>query len=211
MADPPVDPPKDPPADPPADPPKDPPADTGKVTFTPAQQAHIDGLIAKNTGKAKTAAEKDFKTWLDQQAMSETDRAKAESEGKDKLVEAAKLEVLTTKIETKAQNAALTAGVKPDRVEKFLKLVDLDVGKLSDDGKPDGDAIKALIEAELKDSPEFKASAGSNDKPGASGGEFNGSGDKHQWTRAELAKLSTAEFEKHEAEIMAQMKAGTIK
>lgn len=181
----------------------------GPVSFTPEQQAHIDSLIAKQHGKAKATAEKEFKAWLDQQAMGETERAKAESAAKDKLVEEAKLEALTTKVETAAERAALAAGVKPERVAKFMRLVDLkDLDKVTDDGKPDADAIKALVEKELEDAPEFKGGAGTGDdgkgKGGKSGGEFTPNGGK-VWTRAEISKMSPEEYEKHEDEILKQL------
>lgn len=213
MTTPPADaPPADPPVDPPAgDPPADPPANNGgRVTFTADQQAHIDKLIEKAHGKAKGQAEKEFKAWLDTQALSETERAQAEAQASAKLVEETKREALVARIEVAAERAALAAGVKPDRVTKFLRLVDLDLDKLTDDGKPDGDAIKALVDAEAKANPEFLA--GSNGAgAGASGGEFNGAGDKHIFTRAEIQKMSVEDYEKNEAEIDRQRKAGLIK
>lgn len=180
-------------------------AKTTPVAFTPEQQAHIDALIAKQHGKAKSQAEKEFKTWLEQQAMSETDRAKAEAAAKDDEVKAARLEVMQARVETTAERLALAAGVKPDRVEKFLKLVDLkDLDKLTDDGQPDRDAIKTLIDAELADAPEFKGAAGTGDGRAKSAAEFTPNSGK-VWTRAEIAKLTPDEYEKHEDEILRQL------
>lgn len=185
----------------------------GAVTFTPEQQAHIDKLIGKATGKAKGTAEAEFKKWLDQQAMGETDRLKAEKDEATKAVEAAKLEVLTTKVETAAERAALAAGVKPERVATFMRLVDIDVEKLTDDGKPDPEAIKALVEKAATDNPEFKGTAAppaGDEKPtGSSSGQFDPTTQK-VWTKAELQELmkSPKEYAKHEKEIDAQLAAG---
>lgn len=189
-----------------ADAKNDPPA---KVTFTPEQQAHIDTLIQKNTGKSKAAAEKDFKTWLDQQAMGETDRLKAEKATADQAVLDAKAEALTARVETTAERLALAAGCKPDRVTKLLRLLDLTGDNLATDGKPDLDAIKALVEKELADTPELKGTSG---PAGKSGGEFNDGEGKRTWTRAEIAALAKnpAEFAKHEADIDLALKEGRV-
>jgi hypothetical protein len=184
----------------------------GMVVHT---QAEFDALINKAHGKAKGQAERDFKKWLDAQAMSETDKAKAESAEKDAAVAEAKRDALEARVESAAERMAITAGVPAKRVEKFLRALGIKLDDVTDDGKVDKDAIKALIDAEVKDDPAWMAGAsngnGAGGGAGKSGGEFNGSGDKKVWTRAEIAKLSTAEFDKHEAEIMAQMKAGGIK
>lgn len=184
--------------------------DTGDVAFTPAQQAHIDKLIGKAKGTAKTAAEKELKTWLEQQSMTESDRLKAEKAQLEQEREAARAEILTTKIETAAERAAIAAGVKPDRVDRFLRLVDLtDRDELTADGKPDGDAITAAVAKALADVPEFK---GEPAKPSGSSGSdgMNGNGDRKTWTRDEIAKMSVADFEKHEDEINAALAGGRV-
>lgn len=184
--------------------------DTSDVAFTPAQQAHIDKLIGKAKGTAKTAAEKELKTWLEQQSMTESDRLKAEKAQLEQEREAARTEILTTKIETAAERAALAAGVKPDRVDRFLRLVDLtDRDELTADGKPDSDAINAAVAKALTDVPEFK---GEPARPSGSSGSdgMNGDGDRKTWTREEIAKMSVADFEKHEDEINAALAGGRV-
>lgn len=206
--DPVVDPPVDP-TDPAVDPPADPPA-VDDIAFTPAQQAHIDKLIGKAKGTAKTAAEKELKTWLEQQSMTEADRLKAEKAQLEQEREAARAEILTTKIETAAERAAIAAGVKPDRVDRFLRLVDLtDRDELTADGKPDNDAITAAVAKALGDVPEFK---GEPARPSGSSGSdgMNGNGDRKTWTREEIAKMSVADFEKHEDEINAALAGGRV-
>lgn len=183
--------------------------DTSDVAFTPAQQAHIDRLIARQHGKAKTQAEKDMKAWLEQQSLSEADRLKAEKAQLEQERESARAEVLATKVETTAERAAVAAGVKPDRVDRFMRLVDLsDLDELAADGKPDSDAIKAAVAKALADVPEFK---GEPAKSGSSGSDgMNGNGDRKTWTREEIAKLSVEDFEKHEKEINEALTGGRV-
>lgn len=204
--------PKDPKDDPKDDDPKDDPKDE-PVTLT-LTQAELEKKINAASAKAKSVSERDFKKWLDTQALSEADKAKVEKETADKERDDAKAEVLTTKVENAALKAALAADVDPKKADRFLRLCDLsDLDKLTTDGKPDTDAIATLIADELKDWPEFAATSTGDTKPkksGKSGGDHNNSKTDKQWTRADIAKLTPEEFTKHEAEIGAQMRAGTV-
>ena len=69
-----------------------------------------------------------------------------------------------------AERAALAAGVKPKRVAKFVKLLDLD-DALNDDGTVDREALKELIDDELEALPEFKAAGGGSDDDGYHGAD----------------------------------------
>lgn len=198
------DPPKDP--DPKGSPPADPPkGDEPKLT-----QAEVDTMFDREFGKRKAKWEKELTDYAEREGQTEVDRLKAELADRDKALSAKDEAVLTTKVETRAERLATIAGVKPERVDRFLRLVDLsDLDALATDGKPDDDAITKVIGATLEDVPEFKG-AGSG-KPSSGGGDFGGAGGApKQWTRADLAKLSTAEFVEHEDEIMEQMRAGSI-
>lgn len=200
-------PPSDPPSDPPPEdpPPGDPPA--GGKTLT---QADVDAMFDREFGKRRAKWEADLKALGERSKLDETERLKAEKADADKAVADARAEALAARIEAGAERAALAAGVKPDRVERFLRLVDLsDVDTLSADGKPDTDAIRTAVDATLSDVPEFAGSA--SPPPKSAGGDFTGaSGGAKRWSREEIAKLSPEEFEKHEAEIMAQMREGGI-
>lgn len=179
------------------------------VTFTPAQQAKIDQLIAKAHGKAKTQAEKELKDWLDQQNLTAEQQAQAQAQQATQLAEDAKRDLLAGRVEVAAERAALKAGVRPERIDRFLKLADLtDLDNLTSDGKADPDAIAQVIEQTLADVPEFK---GTTAPVTATGGDMSqGTTSKKTWTRAELAKLTPAEFAEHEAEIEAQIRAGKV-
>lgn len=188
----------------------DPAANTGKVTFSTEQQAHIDQLIAKAHGKAKTQAEKELHSWLEEQGMDAQQRAAAEKQRAEAERDEARADALRARVETAAERAAIAAGVKADRVDRFLTVAGLNPDDLTLDGKPDPDAIKAAVEKAAGDWPEFKAIGGA--PSGApTGADFTGAGGTGKtWTRAEIDKLSPDEFEKHETEIMAQLKAGKI-
>lgn len=171
-------------------------------------QAEVDAIVEKRLARERKAWEKRQADEKAKAEMDDAERAKAEKAEAEKAVEEARQEVLTTKVETAAERYAIAAGVKADRVTKFLRLVDLDLDDLTDDGKVDGDAVKKLIDAEVAANPEFK---GTTSKGGASGGDDFGGDGKKIWTRAEVAKLSQDEFEKHEKEILEQLGAGSIK
>lgn len=177
-----------------------------KVEMT---QAELDALINKTHGKAKAKAESEFKTWLDQQSMGEADRLKAEQAAAVAERDAARAEVLATKVETTAERAAIAAGVKPDRVDRFMRLVDLsNVDDLTDDGKPDRAAIDAAVTAALDAVPEFKGTAA---PAGASGAEHNGDGSPKTFTREQIANMTEAEYEANKGDIMKQLTGAGIK
>lgn len=169
-------------------------------------QAEVDAIVEKRLARERKAWEKRQADEKAKAEMDDAERAKAEKAEAEKAVEEARQEVLTTKVETAAERYAIAAGVKPDRVTKFLRLVDLDLDDLTDDGKVDGDAVEKLIVAEVAANPEFKGTS----KGGASGGDDFGGDGKKIWTRAEVAKLSQDDFEKHEKEILEQLGAGSI-
>lgn len=178
-------------------------------TFT---QAEVDALIDKRIARERTKFESDLKTMKDRADMDEVARLKAELKDRDEALKAKDAAALTGRVETRAERLAMAAGVNPKRVDRFMRLLDLtDLDTLATDGKPDDDAIKALIDAELDATPEFKgASSGNSGTP--TGADFTGSGGTPKvWTREAIDKLTPEEFEKHEAEITAQLRAGKIK
>lgn len=199
--------PSDPPAGDPPPPPPDPAGDkTADGTFT---QAEVDALIAKRLGRERANTEKFLKDAAERESLDESDRLKAEKADAEKAADEARREVLAERVSLAAERAALAAKVNPERVDRFLRMVDLsDLDSLTADGKVDADAIAKAVAATLEDVPEF--GAGAPKPPG--GGDFSGSGGApKQWTRADIAKLTPAEFDKHEAEIMEQMRSNAVK
>ena len=192
--------------------------DGGKPAMLSMSQADLDRMIDKAVGKKASAKDAEFKAWLKAQELSEQDRAKVEKEAAEKERDEARQEALTARVETSIERAALAAGVTPGRVDRFLKLVDVNLDDLTTDGKPDSDAIAAAVKAALDDVPEFASGTDSDGKPngkpkpsGASGGQHNGNGGGKTFTREQIAKMSAKEFAENEAAIDAAMKAGAVK
>jgi hypothetical protein len=183
--------------------------DEGTVTMS---QADLDALINRKVGKARSKSEEEFKAWLDRQAMDDTARAQAEKADAEKAVAEAKREVLETRAHAAAERLAIDAGVPAKRAPKFLRALGLNVDDITSDEAVDEAAIRSKIEAELQDDPAWKTGSSNGGGSGASGGEFNqGDGRAKVWTRAEVAKLTQEEYEKHEDEILAQVASGGIK
>lgn len=176
------DPPAGDPADPPAgDPPAgDPPAeDPPEPTLTPEQQAIVDAQVTKQVGAAMAKKlEAERKKWESEasekakrEKMDEAERLKAEKADAEKAANDAVARANQRLVLADAKVAAVTAGVKGDRVDKFLRLVDLDDITVDDDGTIDTKAIAKAVKATLDDLPEFKGTT--NGRTGNSGGEFN--------------------------------------
>lgn len=183
--------------------------DAGKVTFTPEQQAHIDSLIAdrveraKNTAKEQALAE--AKQQRDREQMDELDRVKAEKADAEKVAGDAVAERDRVIVQAEAKVQALATGVSAERLEKALRLLDLDDVKV-DDGKVDAGAIKKAVEKLKGEIPELFGGATGAQR---SGGDFSGGGEgKRSFTAAEVKAMSPEEYAKHRDEIMAAMREG---
>lgn len=69
-------------------------------------------------------------------------------------------------IDTNIQLTAAANGVRPEKMQYFLRLVDRTGLELKEDGTVDDEKIKAAVDNVLKDMPEFKGI------PGAGGSDF---------------------------------------
>lgn len=201
--------------EPPAPTVTEPAAPTGEPAAEPAAgtvsmtQADLDKIIARSHAKGASAAEKKIGDYLSAELLTGEQKVAAERDAAIARADAAAAEALDTKVETAAERAALAAKVDPNRVERFLRLVDLKADDLRADGKADADAIVAAVAKTLTDFPEF--ATGAPAPAGASGTEHGHEPGK-VWTREEIAKIAgTPEFDKNEAEIMRQMQAGLVK
>lgn len=170
-------------------------------------QEEVDKAISKRLAQERKKWDKEQAEAKAKADMSETERLKAEKAEAEKAAAESHSKAAQMLIAADAKVAAVEAGVKPGRVNKFLRLVDLSDIELNDKGEPDSQAIKAAIEAELADAPEFKGESSG----GASGGDFGNDVGKKKWTQAEVDKLSPEEYEKHREAILAQSRTGTMK
>lgn len=202
----------------------DPPAPTGDPIVDPAAgdpksaepatvsmtQAEFDATIARRVAAAKSSKEREIGDYLKAEALTGEQKIAAERDAAIARADAAASEVLQSKVEVSAERAALAAKVDPARVDRFMRLVDLKLDEVAADGKPDAAAITAAVAKTLAEFPEFAGGAAPAAPAGASGTEFTNNQTK-QWTRAEIAKLTPAEFDKHKDEILSQTAAGSVK
>lgn len=191
--------------DPTTDP--DPKADTGK-TGGDDVQARIDAAVTARLAKERKKWDAEQRTAAERAKMDEADRLKAEQADKDKASDERLSAVNGRLVRAEVKSVALAAGVSKEKLARFMKIVDLDGIDVDDDGDVDEDAADKAVKAALAEMPEFATATGAT---GSSGGEHNGRQGGKVWTRAEVDKLTAAEFEKHEAEIMAQMQASGLK
>lgn len=174
-------------------------------------QADMDAAITKRLARDRAKLEADLKTLKERSELDEVARLKAELADRDTALSAKDRDVLAAKVGTAAERAAVTAGVKADRLERFMAIASIDdLDALTADGKPDTAAITALINKTLADWPEFKGGKATT-TTGTDLSENGGPGGTKVWTRAEVDKMSVEEFAKHEDEITTQMRAGLIK
>lgn len=103
-----------------------------------------------------------------------------------------------------AEALALAAGIKPEKVGDFVRLVDLK-GALKNIDAADPAAVRAALKTAVDTKatayPEWTGSA----LPGSSGGDRSGAAGngKKTWTRDEISKLSQDDLAKNADELMA--------
>lgn len=195
------------------DPPKDPPAPPPKIEFTPEQQAHIDALVTERVKRAEKAAEKKATQQADEAArraqMDESERLKAEKQDAEKRASDAEAAANARVVKAEAKLAAVAAGIKPERVEAALRMLDISTISVSDDGEPDAAAIALALQNLKKEIPElFGDSTGGAQR---SGGDFGGGGaQKRIYTEAEIKAMSSEDFGKVQDDVMAAMREGRV-
>ena len=187
--------------------------DSGKVEFTPEQQAAIDRIVAERVKRAEGIAAKRAQQEAEEAArrskMDETERLKAEKADAEKRAEEAMTQATKVLVNAEARIAAAAAGAKPERLNRILRLLDLD-DVTAEDGKVDTEAISAAVKALKAEVPELFGPA---PPPARSGGDMSGSGgDKRTWTRAQIAELAKdpKKYAEHREEINAAMRDGRI-
>lgn len=141
------------------------------ITLT---QADLDALVEKRLGKARKTWEVEANTAAERAKLDEVERLKAEKADAERAAAEAQAAALAVRVAGEAERAALLAGVRPDRVGRFMRLVDLaDLDELTVDSEPDRDTIVKLVAKALEDVPEFKTTTNSR-----SGAQFNGTDER---------------------------------
>lgn len=167
-------------------------------------QAEFDKAFTDRLKRESAKLRKDIEAELRAEAekanLSEVERLKAEKDEAAKAAADATVRANQRIIQAEARVQAIEAGVKPERVNYVLKLLDLSEIDVSDDGDVDADAIKAAIDQIVSDMPELVGStdqkAGSDGFSGASGGSV---------TEAQVREwlADPAQMQAHYAEITA--------
>lgn len=110
--------------------------DSGKVEFTPEQQARIDELIAERVRRAERSAASRAQSEAAEAArraqMDETERLKAEKADAEKRAEEATARADRTIVDAEARIAATAAGAKPERLDRIIRLLDLEAVEVTE-------------------------------------------------------------------------------
>lgn len=144
-------------------------ADSNAPPETPPErtltQTEVNAILAREKASWKKTAEDERR----KAEMTEADRLKAEkAEAETRAAESAKTANLRiARVEARA--ALADAGVRADRRDYALRMLDLDSVGAGDDGEPDTKAIATLVEKLLAAVPELKSSGASS-----GGTEFRG-------------------------------------
>lgn len=171
-------------------------ADSGR-TFT---QTELDKIIGERLKRERKDWESRLETETRKAAMTETARLAGE---KDELENRARsLEESANKravlSEAKAQAAAM--GIKADRLNYLLRLVDLSEVSTGEDGEPDLKAIKSAVEQVAKDFPEILSGSGMS----RAGGDFSkANGNETPLSEEIIGRMSNAELRRRLPEIKA--------
>lgn len=180
----------------------EPPTDGGK-TFT---QEDLDRLIQQRLQRERKKWEQQLEEERKKAAMTEAERLKAEKEEAERRAQEAQASANQRLINAEARVQAVTLGIRPERVAYALKLADLSAVDVDDSGNPDEAAIKAALEAVLKDLPELK---GAPAPQGPSGADFNGvssAADKNPWSKEHFNLTEQGRILKENPELAARLR-----
>lgn len=185
-----------------------------KIEFSKEQQAHIDALIADAKARAEAKGKTAGKTEAEQAAqraqMDEVDRLKAEKADAEKRTADARAAANTRIVRAEAKLAAVAAGVRPERVDAALRLIDLSAISVGEDGEPDAGAIALAFTSLKVELPELFGGASGTPR---SGGDFGqGPAGKRTYAQSEYAKLCAdgEYFEANREELLAANREGRI-
>lgn len=172
-------------------------------TFT---QAELDAILSKRLARERKQWEQQVEDAKKKAAMDETERLKAEKAEAEQKAQAAQAAANQRLIKAEAKVQAAALGVKPERIDYAIRLADLSGVEVGDDGEPDAKAVKAAIEAVLRDVPELKGVSGSVGTGSNPGGDGN-QGTKNPWKRETFNLTEQARLLRENPALAAQLKA----
>lgn len=123
-------------------------------------QADLDALISKRLARERKAWESAAEEERKKLEMTEGDRLKAEKAEAEKRAAESTAAANARILKTEARAALADAGVRSERRDYALRMLDLSDISMGDDGEPDPKALKAAVEALLSDIPELKGGGG---------------------------------------------------
>ena len=130
----------------------------GKRLFT---QEELEAKLAKRLARERRKWEQQLEEERKKAAMTEAERLRAEKEEAERRAQAAIEAANQRAIRAEARVQAAALGVRPERLDYVLRLLDLSEIEVGEDGTPDAGAIKQAVEQLLRDLPELKGSTGS--------------------------------------------------
>ena len=174
----------------------DPPTPPADKTFN---QAEVDRIVKERLDRDRKTREEEAR----KAAMTEAEKLKAEKDEADKRSQATTDAANLRAVKADAKIALRDKGVTAEKVDRALRMLDLDGIKVGDDGEPDAKAITAAVDALLKDIPELAGTSGD----GKGGGDIGGGGGKGEdLTDEKIAKMSSEEYAKNLPAITAHYK-----
>lgn len=151
-------------------------------TFT---QAEFDRLFEARRKRERKAWEEELEAERRKAAMTEAEKLTAEKDEAEKRAAEAAEAANGRVVRAEARVALAAAGIKTERIDRAIRLLDLSGVAVDDNGDPDVAAITGQIDALLKDFPELKGVA----QTGAAGQEFGG-----QTPGPDPASMSMSEY-----------------
>lgn len=170
----------------------------GERMFT---QAEVDDLIARRLRREKRKAKGKPKA---EPKADDDDGDDNKGKGED-----ASARIDERLVKAEARQVARDLKVRPDRIKAVLRQADL--SGLDPD---DTDDIEDAIAEVLEDFPEWKAEPAKDVRPKVRSSSRDDTKDgktKRSFTRAEIAAMSDAEYDKNRDAIMAALAAGNVK
>lgn len=135
-------------------------------TFT---QSELDAIIKKRLAEQ----EKRFKADSEKEKMNEIDRIKAEKQEVENKQKETENRLKQTRLETLVLKFATKAGIKPERIDYVLRMLDVSEINFDEELKPDSKQVESAIAELVKTIPElvttFKVNSGGTQIKGNSG------------------------------------------
>lgn len=150
------------------------PAGTENTKVLTLTQDELDRLIAARVRRAERQAEERLRKEREREEMSELERLKADLETQKQIADEARRNAAAALMRARAERLALSHGIRPDRVDYAVRLLDLSRFEPDDDGNIPQDEIDTAVQQLVREIPELLGRTST-----AAGGDFS-SGAQHR-------------------------------